>query len=83
MDDEIQVTKDAHGNILAQGDTVISTENLMAGREQIQEGTKVKNIRLTDDPEVIEGKIEGSLMVRTVSCFKKGDEISVTPHLAL
>lgn len=73
MDDEIQVTKDAHGNILAQGDTVISTQNLMAGKEKIQKGTKVKNIRLTDDPEVIEGKIDGSLMVLKVSFFKKVD----------
>ena len=36
MDDEIQLTKDAHGNILAAGDTVISTQNLMAGKEKIQ-----------------------------------------------
>ncbi len=53
-DEEIVVTKDAHGNILAQGDTVISTQNLMAGKEKIQKGIKVKNIRLTDNPEVIE-----------------------------
>ena len=73
MDDEIQVTKDAHGNILAQGDTVISTQNLMAGKEKIQKGTKVKNIRLTDDPEVIEGKIDGVLMVLKTCFFKKVD----------
>lgn len=73
MDDEIQVTKDAHGNILAQGDTVISTQNLMAGKEKIQKGTKVKNIRLTDDPEVIEGKIDGSMMVLKTCYFKKVD----------
>ena len=28
--------KDAHGNILSQGDTVISTQNLMAGKMKIQ-----------------------------------------------
>ena len=73
MDDEIQATKDAHGNILTAGDTVISTQNLMAGKEKIQKGTKVKNIRLTDDPEVIEGKIDGSLMVLKTCFFKKVD----------
>ncbi len=71
MDEEEIATKDAHGNILAQGDTVISTQNLMAGKEKIQKGTKVKNIRLTDDPGVIEGKIDGSLMVLKTCFFKK------------
>lgn len=71
MDEEEIVTKDAHGNILAQGDTVISTQNLMAGKMKIQKGTKVKNIHLTDDPEIIEGKIDGSLMVLKTCFFKK------------
>ena len=70
MNEEI-ITKDANGNVLAQGDTVISTQNLMAGKEKIQKGTKVKNIRLTDDPEVIEGKIDGSMMVLKTCFFKK------------
>lgn len=70
MDEEI-VTKDANGNILAKGDTVISTQNLMADGMKIQKGTKVKNIRLTDDPEVIEGKIDGSTMVLKTCFFKK------------
>ena len=73
MDDEIQVTKDTNWNILTAGDTVISTQNLMAGKEKIQKGTKVKNIRLTDDPEVIEGKIDGSMMVLKTCFFKKVD----------
>ena len=72
-DEEIVVTKDAHGNILSQGDTVISTQNLMAGKEKIQKGTKVKNIRLTDDPGVIEGKIDGTMMVLKTCFFKKVD----------
>ncbi len=73
MNDEIQVTKDAHGTVLAQGDTVISTQNLMAGKMKIQKGTKVKNIRLTDDPDVIEGKIDGAMMVLKTCFFKKVD----------
>ncbi len=73
MDEEEIITKDAHGNTLTQGDTVISTQNLMAGKMKIQKGTKVKNIRLTDDPEVIEGKIDGSMMVLKTCFFKKVD----------
>jgi protein PhnA len=71
MNEEETITKDANGNILTQGDTVISTQNLMAGKEKIQKGTKVKNIRLTDNPEVIEGKIDGSMMVLKTCFFKK------------
>lgn len=70
MDEEMLV-KDANGNVLVKGDTVISTQNLMADGMKIQKGTKVKNIRLTDDPEVIEGKIEGSTMVLKTCFFKK------------
>ena len=65
------VVTDAHGNVLAKGDTVISTQNLMAGSMKIQKWTKVKNIRLTDDPELIEGKIDGSTMVLKTCFFKK------------
>ena len=73
MDDEIQVTKDANGNILTAGDTVISTQNRRAGKGKIQKGTKVKNIRLTDDPELIEGKIDGAMRVLKTCFFKKVD----------
>lgn len=65
------VVTDANGNTLAKGDTVISTQNLMAGSMKIQKWTKVKNIRLTDDPELIEGKIDGSTMVLKTCFFKK------------
>lgn len=65
------IVTDANGNVLAKGDTVISTQNLMAGSMKIQKWTKVKNIRLTDDPEVIEGKIDGSTMVLKTCFFKK------------
>ncbi len=67
------IVTDANGNVLTTGDTVISTQNLMAGKMKIQKWTKVKNIRLTDDPEVIEGKIDGSLMVLKTCFFKKAN----------
>ena len=65
------IVTDANWNILTKGDTVISTQNLMAGSMKIQKWTKVKNIRLTDDPELIEGKIDGSTMVLKTCFFKK------------
>lgn len=65
------IVTDANWNVLTKGDTVISTQNLMAGSMKIQKWTKVKNIRLTDDPEVIEGKIDGSTMVLKTCFFKK------------
>ena len=65
------IVTDAHENILTKGDTVISTQNLMAGSMKIQKGTKVKNIRLTDDSDVIEGKIDGTMMVLKTCFFKK------------
>lgn len=67
------IVTDANGNILTAGDTVISTQNLMAGKMKIQKGTKVKNIRLTDDSEVIEGKIDGAMMVLKTCFFKKAN----------
>jgi protein PhnA len=45
----------------------------MAGKMKIQKWTKVKNIRLTDDADVIEGKIDGSIMVLKTCFFKKVD----------
>ncbi len=68
--EEVVVT-DAHGNILTKWDTVISAQNLMASGMKIQKWTKVKNIRLTDDSEVIEGKIDGTMMVLKTCFFKK------------
>lgn len=52
--DSIIVT-DAFGNILSTGDTVQLTKELAVKGTKItlKKGTKVKNIRLTDDPEEI------------------------------
>lgn len=65
------IVTDTNWNVLTKGDTVISTQNLMAGSMKIQKWTRVKNIRLTDDPELIEGKIDGSTMVLKTCFFKK------------
>jgi protein PhnA len=36
----------------------------------LKKGTKIKNIRLTDDPEEIDGKVEGTRIVLK-TCFVK------------
>ncbi|MEZ7196418.1 zinc ribbon domain-containing protein YjdM [Pseudodesulfovibrio karagichevae] len=44
-----KVYKDANGNVLVDGDTVIVTQDLkVKGASSIKKGTKVKNIRLIE-----------------------------------
>lgn len=53
--------KDANGNLLADGDSVIVLKNLPVKGAQgpVKAGTKVKNIRLTDGDHNIDCKIDG------------------------
>ena len=55
------VVKDSNGNILQDGDTVVTIKNLpVKGTSQsIKAGTKVKNIRLVDSDHNIDCKIDG------------------------
>jgi len=55
------VVKDSNGNILVDGDTVVTIKNLpVKGTSQsIKAGTKVRNIRLVDSDHNIDCKIEG------------------------
>ena len=55
------IVKDANGNLLADGDTVIVLKNLTVkgANGPIKAGTKVKNIRLTDGDHNIDCKIDG------------------------
>lgn len=55
------VIKDANGNPLANGDTVIVLKNLpvKGAPKPVKAGTKVKNIRLTDGDHNIDCRIDG------------------------
>jgi len=55
------VVKDSNGNILINGDSVITIKNLpvKGSPKSIKAGTKVKNIRLVDSDHNIDCKIEG------------------------
>jgi protein PhnA len=65
-------TTDANGNVLKNGDSVIFTKSIKIKGTQInlKKGTKIKNIRLTSDPEEIDGKVEGTRVVLK-TCFVK------------
>lgn len=64
--------KDSNENILKAGDTVLVIKSLKVKGMQndIKRGTAVKNIRLTDNDEEIEGKVDGTLLVLK-TCFLK------------
>lgn len=53
--------KDAHGNVLQDGDTVVVIKDLpvKGAPRPVKAGTKVKNIRLTDGDHNIDCKIDG------------------------
>ena len=55
------VVRDANGNVLQSGDTVIVIKDLKlkGSSTVIKGGTKVKNIRLVDDDHDIDCKIHG------------------------
>ncbi|HHT0594331.1 TPA: zinc ribbon domain-containing protein YjdM [Legionella anisa] len=73
--DEQRIIKDAHGQILQDGDTVTVIKDLkIKGSSQVVKvGTKVKNIRLVDGDHDIDCKIEGIGSMKLKSQFvKKG-----------
>lgn len=73
--DEQRIIKDAHGQILQDGDTVTVIKDLkIKGSSQVVKiGTKVKNIRLVDGDHDIDCKIDGVGAMKLKSQFvKKG-----------
>lgn len=65
--------RDSNGNLLNEGDTVVVIKDLKVRGSSgvIKRGTVVKNIRLTDDEEEIEGKVDKSVMVLKTCYLKK------------
>ena len=66
------IAKDSNGAELADGDavTVIKDLKVRGSSMVIKRGTKVKSIRLTDNPEEVDCKIDGSSIVLK-TCFLK------------
>jgi len=65
--------KDCNGNILKDGDGVIvnKTLDVKGSPLVIKKGTKVKNIRLTDDPNEVDCKVDGTRIVLKTMFLKK------------
>ncbi|MDZ4758301.1 MAG: zinc ribbon domain-containing protein YjdM [Bacteroidota bacterium] len=66
-------TKDSNGNILQNGDSVHLVKDLKVKGSStvLKRGVKIKNIKLTDDPDEIDCKIEGSAIVLKTEFVKK------------
>lgn len=73
MSADEQVVKDAHGNILNDGDTVTIIKDLkVKGSSSVLKiGTKVKNIRLVEGDHDIDCKIDGFGAMKLKSEFVK------------
>jgi protein PhnA len=66
-----RIVKDAHGNVLADGDCVILIKDLKLGGSQVLKGgSKSKPIRLEDGDHEISCKVDG-IAVGLKACFVK------------
>jgi protein PhnA len=67
----VRVVKDAHGNILADGDSITVIKDLKLGDAQVlKAGSKSKSIRLVDGDHEIDCKIDG-VAIMLKACFVK------------
>ncbi|VEG90073.1 zinc ribbon domain-containing protein YjdM [Legionella spiritensis] len=71
--DNARVIKDAHGNVLADGDsvTVIKDLKIKGSSQVVKVGTKVKSIRLVEGDHDIDCKIDGIGAMKLKSQFVK------------
>ncbi len=71
--DDLVVTKDSHGNILSNDDSVTLIKDLevKGAGFTAKRGTIVRKISLTDNPEQIEGRVNGTQIVLLTKFLKK------------
>ena len=67
------ITKDSNGTVLQNGDDVLLIKDLpLKGTSKVyKQGTVAKNIRLTDDPALIECKLDGTAIMLKTEFLKK------------
>lgn len=72
-EEEKPVCKDSNGAVLEDGDSVVLIKDLTlrGSSQKIKQGTKVSKIRLTDNPEEIDCKINGTAIVLRTEFLKK------------
>ncbi|MAX65306.1 MAG: PhnA domain-containing protein [Bacteriovoracaceae bacterium] len=65
--------KDSNGTVLNEGDsvTLIKDLDVKGANFTAKRGTVVRNIRLTDDPKFIEGKVNGTQIVLVAAYLKR------------
>jgi protein PhnA len=65
--------KDSNGNLLIEGDsvTIIKDLKVKGSSMVLKRGTLVKGIRLTNNAEEVEGRVQKSMMVLKASFLKK------------
>jgi protein PhnA len=65
--------RDSNGTILSEGDSVMIIKSLKVKGSQsdLKRGQIVKNIRFTDDPDSIEGKVDKITLVLKTDFLKK------------
>lgn len=71
-DDDVLVVRDANGNLLADGDSVVVIKDLKVkgASGTLKVGTRIKNIRLVSGDHEVDCKTEmGSLMLK--ACYLK------------
>ena len=68
----VRIVKDAHGNVLADGDCVVLIKDLKlgGGSQVLKGGTKSKPIRLVDSDHEISCKMDG-MAIGLKACFVK------------
>ncbi len=72
-EEDVLIVRDSNGAILKEGDsvTVIKDLKVRGSSGIIKRGTMVRNIRLTDVADEIEGKVDKSVMVLKTEFLKK------------
>ena len=65
--------KDCNGNLLSTGDAVVvmKTLKVKGSTMVVKKGTVVKNIRLTDNTDEVDCKVDGSSIVLRTEFLKK------------
>ena len=73
LQEDIQVVKDANGNTLNEGDTIVVIKDLKVKGSSlvVKVGTKVKNIRLVEGDHDIDCKVPGIGAMQLKSEFVK------------
>jgi protein PhnA len=72
-EDQVKVYRDANGNVLQDGDSVVVIKDLKVkgASSALKKGTKVKNIRLVEGDHDIDCKIDGFGAMKLKSEFVK------------